>query len=338
MRNLPVRLVSMALAALLLIGVAGNPAGASEVDLGSPATMGELLDSPEYRSWHANALRLYRAFFNREPDVEGALYWIDEYEDGISLDDMAWAFSQSAEFKNQYGPSLSNAEFLTIVYGNVLGRAPDQEGFDYWLGQMTGGLSQPAVVRWVVANQEFIDHYPYAGTAKPLADYLLDFEQAEALAGPYDFGRDPGPYPEPQLTGCDAARSWPKNDAIVGYGITNNAALYELAYEFSTVEAAQAFMNKARGVSAACNNGLYGGTAMTVTDFTAPNLGDEAIGHEFIDKLGQTNGFHWKEIYIRVGALVIAVDVSARIPVSVDGVVDYADTAFGKASHANRGG
>ncbi len=132
---------------LLVIGVLSGTAGASRVNLGSPATMTELLDSPEYRAWHADVLRLYQAFFNRAPDVAGSIYWIDKYEDGSTLDDIAWGFSNSTEFQNQYGSTLPNSEFLTIVYSNVLGRDPDQEGFNYWLGQMNGGLTQHGVVR-----------------------------------------------------------------------------------------------------------------------------------------------------------------------------------------------
>jgi serralysin len=35
-----------------------------------------------------------------------------------------------------YGQSPTNAEFLTKVYTNVLGRTPDQGGYDWWLNQL----------------------------------------------------------------------------------------------------------------------------------------------------------------------------------------------------------
>ena len=47
----------------------------------------------------------------------------------------------------------------------MLGREPDQEGFNCWLDQITKGLTQHGVVRWVVANDEFIGRYPYEALA-----------------------------------------------------------------------------------------------------------------------------------------------------------------------------
>lgn len=45
-------------------------------------------------------------------------------------------FIDSAEFRSLYGTNPGNAEFLGKVYANVLGRTPDQAGFDWWLNQM----------------------------------------------------------------------------------------------------------------------------------------------------------------------------------------------------------
>jgi hypothetical protein len=35
--------------------------------------------------------------------------------------------------------SLSNAEFATAVYHNVLGRIPEQEGFEFWVDVLDTG-------------------------------------------------------------------------------------------------------------------------------------------------------------------------------------------------------
>ncbi|MEZ5378299.1 MAG: DUF4214 domain-containing protein [Acidimicrobiales bacterium] len=153
------------------VGVA--PVAASDVDLGQPASMAELVASPEYRNEHAGVLRLYLAFLDRQPDVAGAVYWIDQYEDGRTEDDLAWGFAQSAEFANLYGTNLDNAGFLSVVYTNILGRSPDQAGFDYWLGQMNNGLAKHQVVRWIVANDEFIRRAPFTRTSPDLSVVLV---------------------------------------------------------------------------------------------------------------------------------------------------------------------
>lgn len=133
----------------------------------SAETMEELLAAPDYNKLDAATLRLYRAFLNREPDIDGVKYWIQQTAFlGASQDDLAYGFGQSAEFLARYG-QLSNEDFLGILYDNMLGREPDAEGFDYWLGQMNDGtLNQSSVVRWIVANDEFIDRFPYAPTAE----------------------------------------------------------------------------------------------------------------------------------------------------------------------------
>lgn len=159
---------------MMAIVMVPTGAGASDVDLGSPATLDELLDSPEYiEDEHGDVARLYQAFLARTPDVGGLVYWIDVYEDGATMTDLAWSFAASTEFTTAYGSSLTNARFLEIVYVNVLGRGYDQAGFDYWLGEMAGGLSRPETVLWIVAGDEFRVNYPFASTAPDTTAALL---------------------------------------------------------------------------------------------------------------------------------------------------------------------
>ena len=99
---------------------------------------------------------------NREPDAGGARYWIDVYDRGASLDVIAEAFTQSPEFRNAYD-GTSNGEYVRRVYRNVLGRTYDEAGYRYWLGLLdTRRLTRGTLVRWVAANAEFVQRYPYA--------------------------------------------------------------------------------------------------------------------------------------------------------------------------------
>jgi hypothetical protein len=95
----------------------------------------------------ASAYRLYQAAFDRNPDVSGLGYWIAQCDKGLSLYDAAWNFINSAEFKALYGATVSDSGFITALYDNVLHRAPDQGGFDYW-GQMlsSGAISRHAML------------------------------------------------------------------------------------------------------------------------------------------------------------------------------------------------
>ncbi len=81
--------------------------------------------------------RLYQAAFDRLPDLAGLGYWMGEMDKGVSLTAVANNFLISAEFVKLYGASATDTAFLTSVYENVLHRAPDQAGLDYWLKELT---------------------------------------------------------------------------------------------------------------------------------------------------------------------------------------------------------
>ena len=93
----------------------------------------------------AEVYRLYEATLNRAPDQEGLTGWTNALNNGTSLQSVANGFVSSAEFQADYG-ALDNTHFINLLYENVLHRAPDSTGQSYWLGQMSGGMSQAQVV------------------------------------------------------------------------------------------------------------------------------------------------------------------------------------------------
>lgn len=86
------------------------------------------------------AYRIYQAAFGRTPDLAGLGYWINDMDKGSSLTNVAGGFFQSAEFQRLYGADPSINTLITNFYTNVLKRAPDQAGFDYWANQINSGL------------------------------------------------------------------------------------------------------------------------------------------------------------------------------------------------------
>lgn len=120
-----------------------------------------IIASTDYSQTSAETLRLYRAIFGREPDLSGAQYWILQNQQGLSVDDIAFYFADSPEFRLRFGQSLSDADFLNLVYQNTLNRGPDPVGAAYWLDVMDDGLAPHLVVRWFAGGQEFANNYPY---------------------------------------------------------------------------------------------------------------------------------------------------------------------------------
>ena len=88
----------------------------------------------------AKMFRLYNAAFKRLPDADGLKYWIGKYTSGENDDRaVAQSFLVSDEFKERYGDNVSNAQYVETLYVNVLGRDFDQEGYNYWLGNLNSG-------------------------------------------------------------------------------------------------------------------------------------------------------------------------------------------------------
>ena len=90
--------------------------------------------------------RLYQAAFDRKPDVSGLDYWYHQLNSGMALEQVASGFINSAEFKALYGNNSSNAELVTLLYDNVLHRAPDTGGFNFWMNDLDHGTSREEVL------------------------------------------------------------------------------------------------------------------------------------------------------------------------------------------------
>jgi hypothetical protein len=92
------------------------------------------------------AYRLYQASFNRTPDTAGLGFWIAQMDKGMTLHEAAQNFIGSGEFQKLFGAAPSDADFVKALYGNVLHRAPDQAGLDYWSGALQHGTARADVL------------------------------------------------------------------------------------------------------------------------------------------------------------------------------------------------
>ena len=88
-------------------------------------------------------VELYIAFFNRVPDGNGMIYWIGEIRNGKKIEEIANSFYAAAIIFSDvtgYKADMSNAEFIKIIYKNVLGRDEvDAEGMEYWSTSLVNG-------------------------------------------------------------------------------------------------------------------------------------------------------------------------------------------------------
>jgi Ca2+-binding RTX toxin-like protein len=93
-----------------------------------------------YNGVAGQAYRIYRAAFDRTPDEGGVGFWIAMMDRGTTLNEIAGGFVRSQEFTDLYGAAPTNAEIVTRMYTNILDRAPEQAGYDYWLAALDNKL------------------------------------------------------------------------------------------------------------------------------------------------------------------------------------------------------
>lgn len=118
------------------------PSATERASLGVDASIGpwtsNLIMGAVNQNRTGGVTRLYSAFFLRNPDASGLSYWWRQVNGGKSLDWIANVMASSSEFTNRYG-SLTNQQFVELVYQNVLGRPGDAGGISFWTGKLNSG-------------------------------------------------------------------------------------------------------------------------------------------------------------------------------------------------------
>jgi Ca2+-binding RTX toxin-like protein len=105
------------------------------------------------------AAGLYVAYFNRKPDASGLEFWSKKFAEGTGADEAAARFADSDEAQQRFtflardldgeDDSFSEEEAGEVVdqiYQNLLGRAPDDEGRQFWIEQLQSGTDVGQVV------------------------------------------------------------------------------------------------------------------------------------------------------------------------------------------------
>jgi aureolysin len=106
-------------------------------------------------------LRLYTGALGRVPDLGGFRYWRDRIATGTDFSRMGDEFFWSEEMQIQMDAdgdgTVSDEEFMNHLYFNVLQRAPDAGGFNYWMGRLGAGDSVGTVMASFLNGQEYVD-------------------------------------------------------------------------------------------------------------------------------------------------------------------------------------
>ena len=127
-----------------------------------------------------NLLDLYVAFFNRVPDADGLAYWIDRLNAGMSDIQIAESFylvALESPALTGYSSTMSNDDFIRIIYKNVLGRsgitAPNPTEVNYWSSQLSKGIPKSSMIKAIlVAAREYANDPTWGWVTKLLNNKL----------------------------------------------------------------------------------------------------------------------------------------------------------------------
>lgn len=102
--------------------------------------------------------RLYSAAFARTPDRGGLKFWVELLDTGYAPKRAANDFVSSREFADRYGEEVSDGEYVTLLYEQVLQREADEGGFNFWVNAFaSGALDRADMLRQFADSQENID-------------------------------------------------------------------------------------------------------------------------------------------------------------------------------------
>jgi subtilisin family serine protease len=100
-----------------------------------------------------SASQLYLGFFGRAPDTAGLYYWSSQIAQGTTPLEVAKGFALTAEFSQKYN-HLDPAGQVNLAYQNILSRAPDAGGAEYWTGKLKSDTTIGEII-WSLVNSAF---------------------------------------------------------------------------------------------------------------------------------------------------------------------------------------
>ncbi len=88
--------------------------------------------------------KLYIAYYGRPADAGGREYWASEVDKANgSLTGIINNFAGAPEAQALYGTGTTTADRVTVLYQNILGRAPDPQGLAYYVARVDGTWKEP---------------------------------------------------------------------------------------------------------------------------------------------------------------------------------------------------
>ena len=140
-----------------LLARASDPAGkqgwidALNAGRGAPDVINGFLGSQEY--CNNRVTDLYLTLLGRQPDAAGLAGWVASMAGGTAFQQIQLGFLTSVEYQNRALRRFRS--WVYSLYADLLGRAPDAGGLDFWIGQLDAGQSLQSVANGFLQSQEY---------------------------------------------------------------------------------------------------------------------------------------------------------------------------------------
>jgi len=140
-------------------------------------------------------IELYVAYFIRTPDATGLAYWIDKAAAGEILTDISKEFyNAGVQYSNLtgYSATMSNTDFIKLVYTNVLDRtgatAPPDADVAYWNKQITtGATTKEGLIQTMLAAAHTFANDPTWGWVPQLLNNKVTVGYQAAVTDGLDY-------------------------------------------------------------------------------------------------------------------------------------------------------
>jgi hypothetical protein len=172
----PLELIRFPDETALWVEVAGDrisPALSVGSGLAVPATHAFVFTSSDRgdRAVSDSIVRLYCGLFDRRPTPFELEYWAGRYWNGLPLVTIAEAMTHAQEFVARYGV-LTDAGLITVLYRDVLGRAPGVGGVaTFEAGLASGEMHRGEVVVQFTESNEYVHRTATLSPEKPPLPY-----------------------------------------------------------------------------------------------------------------------------------------------------------------------
>jgi hypothetical protein len=130
--------------------------------------------SPEHRGDQVDSY--YRTFLGRAADSAGRTFWVNKFLAGSDEAAVTLGFVTSGEYVTAHsgmGGTSGIDAYVTALYMDILGRAPDSGGLMFWQNQLSAGTTTAQVAASFINSSESylraIDDY-YAAFLQRVAD------------------------------------------------------------------------------------------------------------------------------------------------------------------------